>query len=184
MVPEPANAHDPEPLVAVLGELVAEIRGLRREIAAIREAPPAERLLTVPEKATELGRSREWVREHRHELGVVAVGHGTKPRLYFPPMSASNSTEPWIDKRGLAEHLACSVRSIQTALAEGLPHTVIFGRVKFQVSVVEAWLEERGHLVRHNGDRSRLEASRERAGSADTPRPRTRGEAPHASTQG
>ena len=43
-------------------------------------------------------------------------------------------TEPWLDKRGLAEHLSCSVRSIQTALAEGLPHAVIFGRVKFQVS--------------------------------------------------
>jgi hypothetical protein len=30
-------------------------------------------------------------------------------------------TEPWLDKRALAEHLSCSVRSIQLALAEGLP---------------------------------------------------------------
>ena len=59
--------------------------------------------------------------------------------------------EPWVDKRGLAEHLSCSVRSIQTALAEGMPHAVIFGRVKFQVSTAEAWLEEHGHLSRHEG---------------------------------
>ena len=54
--------------------------------------------------------------------------------------------EPWLDKRGLAEHLSCSVRSIQTALAEGMPHAIIFGRVKFRVSEVEPWLEARGHL--------------------------------------
>lgn len=56
--------------------------------------------------------------------------------------------EPWLDKRGLAEHLACSVRSIQTALAQGLPHATIFGRVKFRVSEVEPWLAEHGHLLR------------------------------------
>ena len=50
-------------------------------------------------------------------------------------------SEPWLDKRGLADHLACSVRSIETALAEGMPHAVIFGRPKFQVSEVEPWLE-------------------------------------------
>jgi hypothetical protein len=90
--------------------------------------------------------------------------------------------EPWLDKRGLAAHLCCSVRSIQTALAEGMPHAVIFGRVKFQVSEVEPWLEARGYLVRH-GDRigGTLVLERERAGGADTPRPRTRGDAPHAS---
>ena len=56
--------------------------------------------------------------------------------------------EPWLDKRELAEHLACSLRSIQTALAEGLPHARIFGRTKFRVSEVEVWLEQRGHLQR------------------------------------
>lgn len=54
----------------------------------------------------------------------------------------------WLDKRGLAEHLACSVRSIDTAIAEGMPHAIIFGRVKFQVPEVEAWLVESGHLQR------------------------------------
>ena len=54
----------------------------------------------------------------------------------------------WLDKRGLAEHLACSVRSIEPAVAEGMPHAVIFGRVKFQVAEVETWLERTGHLQR------------------------------------
>jgi hypothetical protein len=56
--------------------------------------------------------------------------------------------EPWLDKRELAQHLSCSVRSIETALAEGLPHAVILGRVKFRVSEVEPWLEAHGHLER------------------------------------
>lgn len=54
----------------------------------------------------------------------------------------------WLDKRGLAEHLACSIRSIETAVADGMPHAVIFGRVKFQVPDVEAWLEHTGRLQR------------------------------------
>jgi hypothetical protein len=54
----------------------------------------------------------------------------------------------WLDKRGLAEHLACSVRSIEHAVAEGMPHAIIFGRVKFQAADVEAWLEQTGHLQR------------------------------------
>ena len=72
-------------LIAVLGELVAEVRELRREVALFREAPPSERLLTVAEKAAELGRSHDWIRAHRDDLGAVAVGNGPKPRLYFPP---------------------------------------------------------------------------------------------------
>ena len=63
----------------------------------------------------------------------------------------SSLPDPWLDKRGLAEHLACSVRSVETALAEGMPHAVIFGRVKFQVATVEPWLEQRGYL-KHRGD--------------------------------
>lgn len=61
---------------------------------------------------------------------------------------STHGIEPWLDKRVLAEHLCCSARSIQTALSEGLPHAVIFGRVKFQVSQVESWLEAQGYLVR------------------------------------
>jgi hypothetical protein len=57
-------------------------------------------------------------------------------------------SEPWLDKRGLASHLACSVRSVEHALAEGMPHATIFGRIKFRVSDVEPWLEDHGHLER------------------------------------
>jgi hypothetical protein len=59
----------------------------------------------------------------------------------------------WLDKRGLADHLACSIRSIETAVSEGMPHAVIFGRIKFQVDDVEPWLEQHGYLERRgNGD--------------------------------
>jgi 5-methylcytosine-specific restriction endonuclease McrA len=51
---------------------------------------------------------------------------------------------PWLDKEGLAEHFACSTRSIEMAQAEGMPHARIFGRPKFQVPEVEAWLERTG----------------------------------------
>jgi hypothetical protein len=56
--------------------------------------------------------------------------------------------EPWLDKRGLAAHLACSTRSIELAVAAGMPHAIIFGRVKFHASEVEAWLEQAGQLQR------------------------------------
>jgi hypothetical protein len=56
--------------------------------------------------------------------------------------------EPWLDRKKLAGHYSCSVRSIELALAEGMPHAVVFGRVKFQVSTVEPWLVERGYIER------------------------------------
>jgi hypothetical protein len=66
--------------------------------------------------------------------------------------------EPWLDKRGLADHLACSVRSIETALAGGLPHAVIFGRPKFKVSIVEPWLERHGYIERPDGNPATVDA--------------------------
>lgn len=54
--------------------------------------------------------------------------------------------EPWLDRKKLAADYSCSVRSIELALAEGMPCAVAFGRVKFQVSAVEPWLRERGYL--------------------------------------
>ncbi len=56
--------------------------------------------------------------------------------------------EPWLDKRGLAEHLACSVRWIERRMEQGLPHTHIAGRAKFRASEVEAWLERQGLIER------------------------------------
>lgn len=57
--------------------------------------------------------------------------------------------EPWLDKKGLAEFFACSVRSIEFAVVDGMPYTEIFGRKKFHASEVEAWLEANGRLERH-----------------------------------
>jgi hypothetical protein len=74
-------------------------------------------------------------------------------------------SEPWLDKRGLAAHLSCSIRSIQTALAAGMPHATIFGRAKFRVSEVEPWLEQHGYLVRDDDGGSRLD-SRDTGGPA------------------
>jgi hypothetical protein len=81
----------------------------------------------------------------------VTVRRGDpRGRIVIEP-SAHTGPEPWLDKRGLAQHLSCSVRSIEHAVAGGLPHAVIFGRVKFQVPTVEAWLEHHGHLIRREG---------------------------------
>jgi hypothetical protein len=71
----------------------------------------------------------------------------------------------WLDKRGLAEHLSCSVRSIEAAAAQGMPHAIIFGRVKFRVDEVEAWLEQTGRLKRA-GDRADTVHGNENGGPA------------------
>ena len=63
-------------------------------------------------------------------------------------LASSNGTEPWLDKKKLAAHYSCSVRSIERTLAEGMPHAVIYGRAKFKVSEVEPWLEEHGGFER------------------------------------
>lgn len=54
---------------------------------------------------------------------------------------AESALERWLDKRGLAEHLACSVRSIELAITRGLPHAVIFGDERFRASEARAWLK-------------------------------------------
>jgi hypothetical protein len=78
--------------------------------------------------------------------------------------------EPWLDKRGLADHFACSVRSIETALAAGLPHAVIFGRPKFKVSIVEPWLEQHGYIERGDGIPATVDAATQ-SGAAPRERP-------------
>jgi hypothetical protein len=83
-------------------------------------------------------------------------------------------SEPWLDKRALAQHLSCSIRSIQIALADGMPHAVIFGRCKFRVSEVEPWLEAAGYLVRHGCDRAATVTGSENGpATLMTSRPRT-----------
>lgn len=68
----------------LLAELLVEVRALRRDLAATDRSESSGRLLTAAEKARELGRSVEWVRDHRHELGLVQL-EGERPRLLFLP---------------------------------------------------------------------------------------------------
>ena len=56
--------------------------------------------------------------------------------------------EPWLDKKGLADHLGCGTRWIEARLAEGMPSAMIAGRRKFRATEVESWLERAGHLRR------------------------------------
>ena len=71
--------------------------------------------------------------------------------------------EPWLDKRQLAQHLSCSTRSIEHAVVAGMPHAIIFGRVKFRASETEAWLEQTGRLDRRgttiNGNEKRPDSA-------------------------
>lgn len=60
--------------------------------------------------------------------------------------------EPWLDKKGLADHLECSVRWIEKRQVEGMPHALIAGRIKFRASEVEPWLEVHGFMERRGGD--------------------------------
>ena len=57
-------------------------------------------------------------------------------------------TVPWLTKKELAAHLGASVRSVEKATAEGMPHAVIFGRSKYQAAEVEAWLEDTSRMRR------------------------------------
>lgn len=63
-----------------------------------------------------------------------------------------SALEPWLDKKAAAEFWACSQRSLDYAVKEGMPHAIVFGKVKFRVSEAEPWLEEHGRLLRR-GDR-------------------------------
>lgn len=54
----------------------------RRVVELLRDETP---LLDASEVARRLGRSREWVYDHRVELGVVPLGDGERPRLGFRP---------------------------------------------------------------------------------------------------
>jgi excisionase family DNA binding protein len=51
--------------------------------------------------------------------------------------------EPWHTKKEIAELLGFSVRWVEYRVVEGMPHKVFGGRLRFQRSVVEAWLEQR-----------------------------------------
>lgn len=60
----------------------------------------------------------------------------------------ATKAEPWVDKAGLAKHLACGIRWIELRTREGMPSALIAGRRKYKVSEVEAWLERAGYIQR------------------------------------
>jgi hypothetical protein len=63
-------------------------------------------------------------------------------------VTSTTVDERWLGKRDLAKHLSCSVRWIELRMAEGMPHALIAGRVKFRVSEAQPWLVEHGHIER------------------------------------
>ena len=82
--------------------------------------------------------------------------------------------DPFLDKHGIAEYFACSTRSIENAMTEGMPHYVHFGRAKFRAAECEAWLTARGALELR-GDRGMLDGVHKRpGGAANAPGPDTR----------
>jgi len=50
--------------------------------------------------------------------------------------------EPWCTKQELAAHLVFSVRWVELRVREGMPARRMGQRLRFQVSAVEAWLDE------------------------------------------
>lgn len=87
--PSPIQASGPLDLDA-LAEAVAD-----RVVRLLREDGEGPRMLSPAEAGRRLGRSAEWVRDHRDELGVVPLGDGPRPRLGVPA-------------ERVAEYVACS----------------------------------------------------------------------------
>lgn len=89
---EASRSMEPD-LVEAIARRVVEL--LRKEPAAAALEPV---LWTTARVAAELGRSAEWVRDHRHELGVVTTS-GRRPRLLFPAVAVRE----WATSRGTGE---------------------------------------------------------------------------------
>jgi excisionase family DNA binding protein len=51
--------------------------------------------------------------------------------------------EPWLNKQQLADYLGFSTRWVELKVREGMPSHRWGNRLRFRVSEVEAWLEER-----------------------------------------
>lgn len=84
----------------LLADLVAErvverLQGVRTPEVPSSGAGGGPRVLTARETAERLGRSVEWVRDHRGELGQIP-GEGARPRLLFD----ASAVEVWATARG------------------------------------------------------------------------------------
>ena len=86
-------------------------------------------------------------------------------------MSERGIPEPWLGKRELARHYACGVRSIERRMVEGMPYALIFGRIKFQVSSTDAWLEDNGYFERKAESSPTLDGQRNGAAALARPAP-------------
>lgn len=54
----------------------------------------------------------------------------------------------WYDKRRFAAYFDTSIRTVERWMAEGMPHAVIGGKIKFKLEESEPWLERTGKLER------------------------------------
>jgi hypothetical protein len=75
--PPPTSGGLDEAFVEALARRVVEL--IRSEVSP----PLARRMVDAATLARELGVERSWVYAHRHELGGVQLGTGSKPRLRF-----------------------------------------------------------------------------------------------------
>lgn len=65
----------------------ATLEAIAHEVVDLlrRDAPGERALLTAGQVAARFGVDRSWVYAHAHELGVVRLGFGLRPRLRFDP---------------------------------------------------------------------------------------------------
>jgi hypothetical protein len=59
-----------------------------------------EQFVTAAVLADVLGFTRDWVYEHKHELGGIPSGLGPKPRWRFPLNAALSRMAAWTDQGG------------------------------------------------------------------------------------
>jgi hypothetical protein len=74
---------------SIIADYTAQVESRLREHEArlfelLRERDEWPPMLTPSEAGRRLGKGAQWVRDHRDELGVVALGSGPKPRLGVP----------------------------------------------------------------------------------------------------
>lgn len=70
----------PDDIEAIARRVVEQ---LQAEVATAGSG--AAELLSPADVAKHIGRSAEWVREHADQLGVIRLGGGSRPRLWFRP---------------------------------------------------------------------------------------------------
>ena len=75
----------------------------RQERVLVFNGGNPEQFVTAAVLADVLGFSRDWVYEHKHELGGIPSGLGPKPRWRFPLNAALSRMAAWTDTRGSEE---------------------------------------------------------------------------------